>query len=216
MVLRIMVGRARPAESTPVEEDRVAKARIVIADDEPVIRMDLREQLTSLGYQVVGESADGRSAIEMAKMLRPELVIMDIKMPEGQEGIEAARELTGEKIAPVLLLTAYANAELVEAAKEAGVVNYLVKPYREVELLPAIEVALSRFQEFRVLEQENNDLKEAIETRKIVERAKGVLMDTHGLKEAEAFQRIRKASMDSRKPMRQIAEAILLTRTMEI
>jgi two-component system, response regulator PdtaR len=211
-----MVGRARPAESTPVEEDRVAKARIVIADDEPVIRMDLREQLTSLGYQVVGESADGRSAIEMAKMLRPELVIMDIKMPEGQEGIEAARELTSEKIAPVLLLTAYANSELVEAAKEAGVVNYLVKPYREVELLPAIEVALSRFQEFRVLEQENNDLKEAIETRKIVERAKGVLMDTHGLKEAEAFQRIRKASMDSRKPMRQIAEAILLTRTMEI
>lgn len=194
----------------------MASARIVIADDESIIRMDLKEQLSGLGYQVIGEASDGRSAIDLAKLLRPDLVIMDIKMPNGTEGIEAARELTAEKVAPVLLLTAYADQQLVAAAREAGVISYLVKPYRETELLPAIEVALSRFQEFRLLEQENTDLKDAIETRKIVERAKGVLMDTHGLKEAEAFQRIRKASMDSRKPMRQIAEAILLTHNMDI
>lgn len=198
----------------------MTKARIVIADDDSIIRMDLKEQLTGLGYQVVGEATDANSAIDLAKLLRPDLVILDVRMPDSEagkaEGIRAARELTAEKIAPVLLLTAFADQELVESAKEAGVYSYLVKPYRETELLPAIEVALSRFQEFRLLQQENADLKEAIETRKIVERAKGVLMDMHGLKESEAFQRIRKASMDSRKPMRQIAEAILLTRDLDI
>lgn len=192
------------------------KARIVIADDESIIRMDLREQLTGLGYQVVGEATDGQAAIDLARLLRPDLVIMDIKMPDGVDGITAARELTAARIAPVLLLTAYADQTLIESAKEAGVFSYVVKPYRETELLPAIEVALSRFQEFRVLEQENAELKEQLETRKIVERAKGVLMDTYGLKEAEAFQRIRKASMDSRKPMRQVAEAILLTQQLDI
>lgn len=194
----------------------MTKARIVVADDEAIIRMDLREQLTTMGYQIVGEASDGQEAINLARLLRPDLVIMDIKMPDGVDGITAARELTGEKIAPVLLLTAYADRPLVEAAKEAGVFSYLVKPYRDNELMPAIEVALSRFQEFRLLEQENTELKDQIETRKIVERAKGVLMDRFGLKEAEAFQRIRKASMDSRKPMRQIAEAILLTHNMEM
>jgi response regulator NasT len=200
--------------------DRVTKARIIIADDDSIIRMDLKEQLTGLGYQVVAEEADAQSAIDRAKLLRPDLVILDVRMPDSEEGkaegIRAARELTAEKVAPVLLLTAFADPDLVAAAKEAGVFSYLVKPFREAELLPAIEVALSRFQEFRLLEQENADLKEAIETRKVVERAKGVLMDAHGLKEAEAFQRIRKASMDSRKPMRQIAEAILLTHNMDI
>jgi response regulator NasT len=194
----------------------MSKARIVIAEDESITRMDLREQLTGLGYQVVGEATDGRQAVELAKMLRPDLVVMDVKMPDGEEGIVAARELTTGKIAPVLLLTAHAEQELVESAKDAGVYSYLVKPYSDYELMPAIEVALSRFQEFRLLEQENTELKDTIETRKIVERAKGVLMDTHGLKESEAFQRIRKASMDSRKPMRQIAEAILLTHNMDI
>lgn len=194
----------------------MTKARILIADDESIIRMDLREQLSSLGYQVIGEATDGQAAIDLARALRPDLVIMDIKMPDGLDGISAARQLTAEKIAPVLLLTAYADQELVSSASEAGVSSYLVKPYRETELLPAIEVALNRFQEFRLLEQENGELKEALETRKIVERAKGVLMDAYGLKEAEAFQRIRKASMDSRKPMRQIAEAILLTQQLDI
>ncbi len=194
----------------------MTRARIVIADDESILRMDLREQLTGLGYQVIGEASDGQQAIDLARLLRPDLVIMDIKMPDGLDGISAARQLTSEKIAPVLLLTAYADTELVGAANEAGVSSYLVKPYRETELMPAIEVALNRFQEFRLLEQENDELKEALETRKIVERAKGVLMDTYGLKEAEAFQRIRKASMDSRKPMRQVAEAILLTQQLDI
>ena len=191
-------------------------ARILIADDESIIRMDLREQLVGLGYQVVGEAADGQAGVELARLLRPDLVIMDIKMPGGLDGISAARLLTAERIAPVLLLTAYADKELIEAAKDAGVFSYLVKPYREAELLPAIELALSRFQEFRLLEQENTTMKEALENRKIVERAKGVLMDTYGLKEAEAFQRIRKASMDSRKPMVRIAEAILLAQQLDI
>lgn len=194
----------------------MTKARIVIADDESIIRMNLREELDALGYQVVGEATEGRKAIELAKMLRPDLVIMDIMMPDGVDGLEAARELTSERIAPVVILTAYPNEELVQTAKQAGVYTYLVKPHRQADLLPAIEMALSRFAEFRELEQENIDLKEAIETRKIVERAKGVLMDRYGLKETEAFQRIRKASMDSRKRMRQIAEAILLTHELDI
>jgi response regulator NasT len=208
---------AATVETTqPRQEGTVAKVRIIIADDESIIRMDLREQLAGLGYEVIGEAADGQVAVDLARRLRPDLVVMDIKMPDGEEGIEAARVLTAERIAPVLLLTAHAERELVEGAKDAGVYSYVVKPYTERELLPAIEMALTRFQEFRLLEQENTELKDIIETRKIVERAKGVLMDKYGLKEAEAFKRIRKASMDSRKPMRQIAEAILLTHNMEI
>ncbi len=189
--------------------------RILIADDESLIRLDLREMLTHLGYDVVGEAADGRSALELAKKLRPDLVIMDIKMPD-VDGIAAAENLTREKIAPVVLLTAYSDQGLVERAKEAGVVGYVVKPFRQTELLPVIELSLARFEEFRALEREVGGLKEALETRKVVERAKGVLMEVHGLREAEAFHRIRKASMDARKSMREVAEAVLLTHEMEI
>ncbi len=185
------------------------RTRIIIADDESLIRMDLREMLTNLGYLVVGEVGDGRSAVNLARELRPDIVIMDIKMPD-MDGIEAARILTEERVAPVLLLSAYSQQDLVTRAREAGVAGYLVKPFRESDLTPAIEVALARFSEFRALEREVGNLSEALETRKLVERAKGILMDTQGLSEEEAFRRIQKMSMNNRKPMKAVAEAIIL------
>ena len=184
--------------------------RLVIADDESIIRMNLRETLVGLGYLVVGDAGDGVSAIHLARELRPDLVIMDIKMPK-LDGIAAAKVLTEENIAPVLLLTAYSDRELVERARDAGVVNYIVKPFREAELLPAIEIALARFAEFNSIATELGDLKDTMETRKLVERAKGVLMDTQGLKEQDAFRKIQQLSMNTRKSMREIAQAILLT-----
>jgi response regulator NasT len=188
----------------------MARTRIIVADDESIIRMDLKEMLNSLGYLVIGEVGDGRSAVNLARELRPDLVIMDIKMPD-MDGIEATKVLTEEKIAPVLLLTAFGQRELIDRAKEAGVVGYLVKPFRESDLTPAIEVALARFEEFEALEEQVNSLREALETRKVVDRAKGVLMARDGLNEQEAFRRIQKMSMNTRKPMKEIAEAILLT-----
>ncbi len=185
------------------------RTRVIIADDESIMRTDLREMLTSLGYLVIAEAGDGVSAINAARELKPDVVIMDIKMPN-MDGIEAARVLTQEKIAPVLLLTAYSQRDLVDRAKEAGVVGYLVKPFREQEIGPAIDIALARFQEFRELEKQVGDLKETLETRKLVDRAKGILMDTQHLTEAEAFRKIQKMSMNTRKPMREIAEAIIL------
>lgn len=189
-------------------------ARVVIADDDPIIRMDLREMLTDLNYQVVGEAADGKNAVSLARDLKPELVIMDIRMPE-MDGIEAAQALTQESIAPVLLLTAYSEPDLVRRATEAGVVGYLVKPFREAQLGPAIEVTLGRFREFQQLHKELGDMKEALEARKVIDRAKGMLMDRFGLSEADAFRRIQKRSMDTRKSMREVAEAILLASEME-
>ena len=185
------------------------RTRVIIADDESVIRADLREMLTTLGYLVVGEAGDGQSAVNSARELKPDIVIMDIKMPN-MDGIEAAKILTQEKIAPVLLLTAYSQRDLVDRAKEAGVVGYLVKPFREQEIGPAIDIALARFQEFRELEKQVGDLTETLETRKIVDRAKGILMDTQHLTEMEAFRKIQKMSMNTRKPMKEIAEAIIL------
>jgi AmiR/NasT family two-component response regulator len=183
--------------------------RVIVADDESIVRMDLREMLESLGYLVVGEAGDGESAVHLSRELKPSIVIMDIKMP-GMDGIEAGRILTEERIAPVLLLTAYSQQDLVDRAKDAGVMAYIVKPFHEADLAPAIEVALRRWSEFRALEREVEDLKEALETRKLVDRAKGILMDTQGLSEADAFRRIQKTSMDQRKPMKEVAEAIVL------
>jgi response regulator NasT len=188
--------------------------RIIIADDESLIRLDLREMLTHLGYEVIGEAGDGRTAVELAKRLQPDLLVMDIRMPE-LDGIAAAEELTRERIAPVVLVTAYSDQELVERAREAGVVGYVVKPFREAELMPVIELSRARFEEFRTMEREVGSLKDALESRKIVERAKGVLMETHGMRESEAFHRIRKTSMDARKSMREVAEAILLAHEMD-
>jgi response regulator NasT len=163
---------------------------------------------------VVGEAGDGVSVINLARELRPDLVVMDIKMPK-LDGIQAAKVLTEERIAPVLLLTAYSDRELVDRAREAGVVSYIVKPFRDGELLPAIEIALARYSEFREMDKQIDDLKDALETRKLVDRAKGVLMDTQGLKEQEAFRKIQQLSMNSRKSMREVAQAILLTAQIE-
>ncbi|MGI6379485.1 MAG: ANTAR domain-containing response regulator [Anaerolineae bacterium] len=186
------------------------RVRVVIADDESIICMDLREMLGNLGYLVVGEAGDGRSAVNLARELKPDVVLMDIKMPD-MDGIEAARVLTSERIAPVVLLTAFSQKDLVERAKDAGVVGYLVKPIQEADLAPAIEIALSRFREFRELEREVDDLQDQLETRKLVDRAKGILMDAQGLSEAAAFRRIQKMSMNTRKAMKEIAQAIILT-----
>ncbi len=185
------------------------KLRIVIADDEPIIRLDLKKMLEDCGYDVVGEAGDGAKAIEAARTLKPDVVLLDIKMPE-MDGIDAAGIITGEKIAPVLLLTAYSQLDLVNRAKDAGVYSYLVKPFKEADLMPQIEVAVARWEAFLKIEEQANDLEDKLETRKAVDRAKGILMDQYGLKEQEAFRRIQVQSMNTRKSMREIAEAIII------
>jgi AmiR/NasT family two-component response regulator len=193
----------------------MTRRRIVIAEDEPLARLDLGQMLENLGHEVVGQAGDGRTAVDLARELNPDLVIMDIKMPGEIDGLGAAGLLAEERVAPVLLLTAYSDQEFIDGARDAGVMGYLVKPYGENQLAPAIEVALARFGEFSTLQKELGSTKEALITRKIVERAKGVLMDTAGLKESEAFHRIQRLSMNSRKSMREVAEAILLTHGIE-
>lgn len=198
------------AESPRPTNSHQEPVRVLIVDDEAYIRLDLREMLKSLGYEVVGEAADAPSAIDLARQVRPDLVLMDIKMTPEMDGIAAADILTAEKIAPVVLVSAYSQAELIERAKDAGVAGYVVKPFQEADLLPAIEIARSRYLEAQSLAEEIDDLRERLETRKLIERAKGVLMDTHNLREVEAFKRIQRLSMNSRRSMRQVAEAILL------
>jgi len=183
--------------------------RIIIADDEPIIRLDLRKTLENMGHQVVAEAGDGTRAVDMARELKPDIVILDIKMPE-LDGIDAAKMITTDGIAPVLLLTAYSQKDLVDRAKDAGVFAYLVKPFKEADLLPAMEIAISRYEEFVELENEVSDLENKLDTRKAVDRAKGILMDQYGLKEQEAFRRIQIQSMNTRKSMREIAEAIII------
>lgn len=184
--------------------------RIIIAEDEPLIRMDLKEELQRQGYLVVGDVGDGESAVNLTRELRPDLVVMDIRMPQ-LDGISAAEILTREDLAPVVLLTAFSDQELIDRAREAGVVAYVTKPWKQSDLKPAIEVALSRFQEYRTLTDKVKDLEERLATRKVVEQAKGILMQKQGLTEQEAFRRIQKLSMNNRKSMREVAEAILLT-----
>jgi len=183
--------------------------RVILAEDDSVIRMDLKEELQRQGYLVVGEVGDGESAVNLTRELRPDLVVMDIRMPE-MDGISAAEILTREKLAPVVLLTAFSDEELIERARNAGVVHYVTKPWRAPDLKPAIEIALSRFGEFREMEGRVKDLEDHLATRKVVEKAKGVLMQKHSITEQEAFRRIQKASMNNRKSMKDVAEAILL------
>ena len=190
----------------------MAQTRIIIVDDDSLIRMDLRDLLQRMGYLVVGEAGDAQSGINTARSVRPDLVIMDVRMAGDKDGIDAAATLTAERLAPVLLLTAFSDMELVQRATEAGVGGYLLKPFSEGELRPAIEVTLARFREFQELAREAQDLRDQLDTRKLVERAKGVLMIQLHLSEEEAFSRIQKASMNTRKPMKAIAEAILLSK----
>lgn len=182
--------------------------KILIADNESIIRMDLRELLEEAGHTVVGEAANGVLAVEMTRKIRPDLVIMDIKMPE-MDGIAAAKLISNDRLAPVLLLTAYSQKEIVEKAKDSGVLAYLVKPVKESNLFPAMEIAISRFQEFMALELELQELKNSLETRKTLDRAKGILMDAYNLTEQEAFRRIQQYSMSRRKSIKEVAEAII-------
>lgn len=182
--------------------------RVVIAEDEALIRLDLAEMLREEGYQVVGEAGDGQEAVDLAESLRPDLVIMDVKMPR-RDGIDAAAEIAAKRIAPVVLLTAFSQRDLVEKARDAGAMAYLVKPFSISDLIPAIEVALSRFTEITELEREVADLGDRLETRKLVERAKGLLQTKHGMTEPEAFTWMQRAAMDRRTSMKRVAEVVL-------
>ncbi|CAN5419473.1 ANTAR domain-containing response regulator [soil metagenome] len=182
--------------------------RVVIAEDEAIIRMDLRETLEEEGYDVIGETGRGDEAVEMVRALRPDLVILDIKMP-GMDGIEAARIINGEKICGILILTAFSQREVIEQARDVGALAYLVKPFQKSDLVPAIEVAIGRFGELRSLTGEIDALGEQLENRKIVERAKGVLMDQHQMSEQEAFTYIQREAMKNRRKMRDVADHVL-------
>lgn len=182
--------------------------RVVIAEDEALIRMDLAEMLAEQGYEVVGEAGEGQTAVDLAREHRPDLVMMDVQMP-GVDGITAASQIAAERIAPVVMLTAFSQRELVERARDAGAMAYLVKPFTASDLVPAIEMARSRYTELRALEAEVGDLTEQLATRKLVEQAKGVLQKTLGLSEPEAFRWIQKTAMDVRLSMRQVAEAVI-------
>ncbi|WP_416374414.1 ANTAR domain-containing response regulator [Kocuria palustris] len=184
------------------------RRRVVVAEDDSMIRLDVVEMLSSEGYDVVGEAADGRRAVELTREHEPDLVLMDVKMPV-LDGISAAEEIAAERIAPVVLLTAFSQKELVERAREAGAMAYVVKPYTAAELIPAIEIAVSRFDEIVALEDEVTEMKDQFETRKLVERAKSLLISRMGLTEPEAFRWIQKTSMDRRLSMREVADAIL-------
>lgn len=182
--------------------------RVVIAEDEALIRMDLKEMLEEEGYSVVGEAGDGQSAVDLAREHRPDLCIFDVKMPV-LDGISAAEQVAEESIAPVLMLTAFSQRELVERARDAGAMAYLVKPFSKSDVVPAIEMAVSRFTEMRTLEKEVADLSQRLETRKLVDRAKSVLQTQYGLTEPAAFRWIQKTSMDRRLSMQQVAEAVI-------
>ncbi|WP_268788521.1 ANTAR domain-containing response regulator [Nocardioides sp. Root151] len=182
--------------------------RVVIAEDEALIRMDLAEMLGEEGYDVVGQAADGEQAVALAEQLRPDLVILDVKMPK-LDGISAAQRIAEQRIAPCLMLTAFSQRDLVERARDAGAMAYLVKPFSRNDLVPAIEMAVSRFTELAALESEVADLTERLETRKSVERAKGVLQKELGLSEPDAFRWIQKTAMDLRLSMKQVSDGVV-------
>jgi len=190
------------------DEKSQARKRVVIAEDEALIRMDLAEMLQEEGYEVVGQAGNGEDAVKLAAEHRPDLVILDVKMPV-LDGISAAERIGAEKIAPVLMLTAFSQRELVERARDAGAMAYLVKPFSKADLVPAIEMATSRYEELRALENEVADLAARFETRKLVDRAKGLLQVQLGMTEPEAFRWIQKTSMDRRLTMREVAQAVV-------
>ena len=182
--------------------------RVVIAEDEAIIRLDLKETLEEEGYEVVAETGRGDEAVQLVKEHQPDIAILDIKMP-GLDGISAAREIAGERRAAVLILTAFSQRDLIERARDAGALAYLVKPFQKADLLPALEVALGRFKEMKALHDQATSLEEQLETRKLVDRAKGKLMDEQGLNEGAAFSFIQKTAMHDRQTMRSVAQRVL-------
>ncbi len=182
--------------------------KVVIADDEALIRLDLREMLTEAGHTVVGEASDGEEAVELAQRLKPDLVIMDVKMPK-MDGITAAGIITERQLAPVLLLTAYSQEDVVAKANSSGVMAYLVKPVREEQLFASMQVAIARFKEHQQMDSELADLRESLETRKLLDRAKGILMAAHGLTEEQAYSKMRQYSMNRRMSLKELAEAVI-------
>jgi AmiR/NasT family two-component response regulator len=205
------VDPMQPGEHAPQEQANSGpppRLRVLIAEDEALIRLDLREILEEEGYDVVGEAADGEQAVALATQLRPDLVICDVKMPK-MDGIAAAAQIAGGRIAPVVILTAFSQRDLIERARDAGAMAYLVKPFQKRDLLPAIEMATSRFAEICALEEEVSGLRERLEARKLIERAKGVLMSQHRMSEPEAFRWIQRAAMDNRTSMRTVAGLVL-------
>jgi AmiR/NasT family two-component response regulator len=199
-------GTHEPAPGVGAQD--AAPVRVVIAEDEAIIRMDLREMLQEEGHDVVGEARDGIEAVELARRLRPDVVFMDIKMPR-MNGLEAAAVIGEERLAPVVMVTAFSQAEQIEEASRAQAMAYVVKPFSRSDIIPAMHIAMSRYAEARLLEDEVSDLTERLETRKAVDRAKGILM-AKGLSEPEAFQRLQRLAMDKRKTLRDIAEALIL------
>jgi len=182
--------------------------RVVIAEDEAIIRLDLKEILEEQGYEVVGETGRGDEAVALVKELKPDLAILDIRMP-GLDGLSAARDIAGERRAAVLILTAYSQRDLIEEARDAGALAYLVKPFQASELIPAIEVALGRYHEMQALDEEVRGLQDTLETRRVVDRAKGILMDDHGMKEHEAFTFIQRTAMRERLTMKEIGTRVI-------
>lgn len=198
----------RPSTDAAATPAAAPAIRVVIAEDEALIRLDLREMLEEEGYEVVGEAADGEQAIELAEALLPDLVICDVKMPK-LDGIAAASRIAEQRIAPVVILTAFSQRDLIERARDAGAMAYLVKPFQKKDLLPAIEMATSRFGEIKALEAEVTDLQGRLDARKVIERAKGMLQADQGLSEPEAFRWIQRSAMDQRTSMKAVAELVV-------
>lgn len=188
----------------------MSRLRVLVADDDPIIRLDLKQMLANLGYEVVAEAGDGNEAVLLARSVKPDVCVLDIRMPE-RDGISAVAELVSEGISAAILLTAYSDQELVQKATEAGAFAYLVKPFKPQDLPPAIEVAVSRFRQTQALHKQVRELNQRLEARRIIERAKGLLMRKQGISEEEAYARIRQKSMETRRSMREVAEAILMT-----
>ncbi|NNG18589.1 response regulator [Naumannella sp. ID2617S] len=201
-----MTENSSAEKSTP--SGASSRPRVLVAEDEALIRLDLVELLDEQGYQIVGEAADGEAAVAMARELKPDLVVMDVKMPK-QDGITAAQIIAEERIAPVVMLTAFSQRELVERAREAGAMAYVVKPFDASDVVPAIEIAMARYAEIRAVEEEVSDLEERLASRKAVDQAKGLLQQQFKMSEPEAFRWIQKSAMDMRKSMREVAEGVI-------